>query len=201
MTFPLGGWLAGRSARERRVLRGGFLLLAIWLLVTLVVRPYLTDISHQRAALLRERDALAREQQLLAEADAFEPRFGEIERAVMERARSLFAGSDHALLMNSLADHVSRLAARRRVMLHDIDASAPVEVTSGIATMRLQLRGVSDLRGLVSFIADVEAGSKLVSIEELLLTHIQSDPVTGQDGAVGIVATLAAYALVDSATP
>lgn len=199
MTFPFHDWLSVRSPRERRVLRGGSLTFAVWLLVTLVVRPYVTDISHQREALLRQREALAREQQLLAEAGAFEPRFGEIEGAVMDRARSLFAGSDDALLLNSLADHIGRLAARRRVMLHDVDADAPIAVESGVATMRLQIRGVSDLRGLVSFIADVEGGSKLVSIEELLLTRIESDPATGQEGAVGIVATLAGYAFVDSA--
>ncbi|MGH7517989.1 MAG: hypothetical protein ACREOC_11040 [Gemmatimonadales bacterium] len=198
MRHGLLEWLARRPARERRFLRLGAIVLAVWVGVTLGLRPYVAGRRALGERLERARDLLARETQLLADAGGFAARYAAIERAALAEAPRLFAGPDLLTASSGLASYVGSQAGTQRVMMQQTESRPPEPAAPGVVRLRADFRGVSDLEGIAGFLAALERGPKLVSVEQLVLSRIAGVPAQGQGDALGIVGTVAGYALADS---
>lgn len=191
-------WLARRPVRERRALRLGAIVLAVWVVVTLGFRPYVAGRRALGERLERERDLLARETQLLGDARGFAARYAAIEHATLAEAPRLFAGPDLLTASSGLASYVGGQAGTHRVMVQQTESRPPEIAAPGVVRLRVDFRAVSDLEGIAGFLAALERGPKLVSVEQLVLSRIAGVPAQGQGDALGIVGTVAGYALADS---
>lgn len=193
-------WMSRRTARERRALHLGLLVLCIWLGITLGVRPYYSGMTQMRERLARERDLLAREVQLLEDARGFTDQYDRIERAMLDEAPRLFAGPDLVAASANLASYIGGQAALHRVMVQQIDTRTSDASTEGVVALRVNIRGVSDLAGLMNFLTALERGPKLAVVEQFVISHTLTTQGRGQVEALGIVGTIAGYALIDSTT-
>ncbi|MGH7629404.1 MAG: type II secretion system protein GspM [Gemmatimonadales bacterium] len=192
-------WLARRPVRERRLLRLGAIVLTVWVVVTLGLRPYAAGRRAMGERLERERDLLARETQLLADARGFAARYAAIERATLAEAPRLFAGPDPITASSGLASYVGGQAGMHRVMVQQTESRPPEAAAPGVIRLRVDFRGMSDLEGVAGLLAALERGPKLVSVEQLVLSRIAGVPAQGQGDALGVVGTIVGYALADSA--
>ncbi len=188
-----------KTARERRALRVGSAALGVWLLANLAVRPYWDGLTDLRERLARERGLLARETTLLAESRGFAIRFSAIERTTLDEAPRLFPGSDLLAASAALAGYAGGQAAVHRVMIQQSEGRLAENTGSGTVALGLDIKAVSDLRGIAGFLYALEHGPKLVRVEQLLITAL-APRSPAEEPALALVASLRAYALADSVT-
>jgi hypothetical protein len=200
MIAALRRWFAALAARDRRALRAGGRVLAAWLLWTLAVAPYVRSLGALGARLERERDLLGREMGLLTEAPDYAAQYKEIERTILEEAPRLFPSGDPIAGASMLAEHVGAAAAAHRVVIQEVETGTPEALPGGLTAFSISIRAVSDLEGIAGLLGDMERGPKLVRIFEILVLPVTS-PAPLAEQAIQLTASLAGYALADSARP
>jgi hypothetical protein len=164
------------SARDRRAIALGMLVLLPAFAWILIVRPYREALADARANVEAERALLAREEALLAGGqlteDAMRTAAMEADRA---RGRLLAGGSD-AVAEAKLTDYLERLAADSRVLLIDLrsapDSRRRDPVPGDLRPVRLVLEGESDLDGIAELLHRIEEGSILLRIDALMMEPV-----------------------------
>lgn len=153
--------------RDRRALKLGALVLGPVLLFTHGVRPYLNARSNLLERLESERASYDRELRLLADSG----RFPDLRRQAVEglerQTARLFEGPNDATAGAALAAFVETRARESEVHLESTQTLAADSVAGGLMQLRVQIQGLSDLEGTLRFLAALESGDKLVSVEEL----------------------------------
>ncbi len=188
-----------KTPRERRMVGVAGAALGVWLLISLAARPYWTSLGAMRESLARERDLAAREVTLLAESRRFADRYAAIERTTLDEAPRLFPGPDVLAASAALARYVGGQAAVNRVMVQQSEGRPPEDIGSGTVALRLDVKAVSDLQGVADFLYSLEHGSKLVRVEQLVLTKVAGPPQSEGSEALAMVATTTGYTFADSA--
>ena len=184
------------SPKDRSALRLGVIVLGAALGVRLGVMPYVRALSEVRERVERERDLLQREQRTLADMKAYPKRIPLAEDALLREAPRLFAGPDLATASASLVNYVSTHAISHRVFVQQSASRTPESAAVGVARLRVDLRAVGDLEGILALLQDLESGSKLISVEHLAVAQAERVGSESRDEEVlGMSATMTGYAL------
>lgn len=183
--------------RDRRALFAGSFIVVPGLLFGLVVRPYWRALSTLETRAASERVLLSRELRLLEDAKHFGTRFDAAGNALLSIAPHLFNGTDPLASAATLSDYVGAKATEHRVFVQQSEAQAGDSIGSGIRSLTVELRAVSDLEGIVSFLDELERGEKLVRIDRIVVTQPQSSGagMPAASEVLGVSATLIGYAL------
>lgn len=193
--------LGGMNARDRRALRLGLLVLAPALLWVWGVQPYRAALTEARDGLTLQREALAREQALLAgDGRVSALRLAADSAADASRPR-LFSARDDLLASAELAGYLARAARASDVLLQEADTRPATVSPSGLRTLQVEIRAESDLEGFLGFLQALEQGERLVRVERLTIARpADADADEGDVEVLTLSATVLGYALApDSA--
>jgi hypothetical protein len=191
-------WSTMAERDRRAVLLGAFVLLPALLFIW-GVRPYLNALSDARDQLATERATLARERAAIATAREH-PQLQHVADSAMRAMRPrLFEGKDDVMASAELSSYVGEVANHARLWLQDASTRPAVAAAEGVRTLRVEIRGESDLLGIMNFLQGLERGEKLVRVDRLDISRTQR----GEDETIEtltIAATISGFALADSVT-
>jgi hypothetical protein len=189
---------ATMSARDRRAVVLGLGVLLPGLLFIWGVRPYQAALSDARDQLATERATLARERAAISTARR-NPQLQHIADSAMRAMRPrLFEGKDDVMASAELASYLGDVARKTRVWLQAA-STRPAAPSDGVRTLRVEIRGESDLLGTLKFLQALERGDKLIRIDRLDISRTpRSDEKDGE--TLSIAATVAGFAVSDSVT-
>lgn len=157
------------SPRDRRALAIGGALLVPALLFALVVRPLAGGVGETRERVREQRELLARERGLVAEAPRYPARLRRAEAALRAEAPRLFRGIDGLAAASALEEYVSDAAERNRVSVRQSESRDGETVAEGITALQVDLQGEGDLRGILSLLRALDSGPRLVRVEQLAI--------------------------------
>jgi type II secretory pathway component PulM len=183
------------NARDRRALRLGAALLLCAAFVRFGGLPLVAALSESRSAFQRETALLNREYRLLRDARALPARFDTAANEYLSLATALLPGSTADEIIAHLAARVERIAARSPVLLTRIEQITADADTSGIEAYRLRVEGEGDLEGILSVVAALEAGPRLLRVDDLSL-HTRNSEALIPDVGLGGELDVIAFALV-----
>ncbi len=182
------------SAKDRRALRLGAMALPV-LLLLLAIRPYRAALADAQDRLATEREALSRERGAVLTAQR-NPALQQMTDSVLHVMEPrLFEGTDDVIASSGLAAYVGDVARARHVWVQDAATRPTTSTTTGVRTLHVEIRGESDLRGILSFLDALEHGDKLVRVERLDVSRGLSGPGNEQAETLTISATIAGYAM------
>ena len=182
------------SAKDRRALRLGAIALPV-LLLALAIRPYRAALADTQDRLATEREALSRERGAVLTAQR-NPALQQMTDSVLHVMEPrLFEGTDDVIASSGLAAYVGDVARARHVWVQDAATRPTTSTTTGVRTLHVEIRGESDLHGILSFLDALEHGDKLVRIERLDVSRGLSGPGNEQAETLTISATIAGYAM------
>ena len=209
--FRLGRWSGGArslSARDRRALLLGALVLGPLLLWAAVVRPYLGMLEEYRDRLAAERALLEREKAVLAQVPTLPARLHEARSALAEWNARFVHSVNPALAEAEVTSLMETIARESRVLLQEVGAmTLPPEVVppEGLVPFRLSVRGESDFEGVLRFLNGMEQNPLLLRIVGLSMEPVPSGgggrgggPPT-PEGTMTFVVILEAYVPEDGA--
>jgi len=162
------------------------------------VRPYRAALSDARDQLATERATLARERAAIMTARK-NPQLQHIADSAMRVMRPrLFEGKDDVMASAELASYLGDVAQRARVWLQDASTrpATPAAQGGGVRTLRVEIRGESDLQGTLKFLQALERGDKLIRIDRLDISRVPRDDKGVE--TLAIAATIAGFAVNDA---
>lgn len=188
------------SPRDRRALR----LAAIVLLPSLGwvygARPYLESLGAMRDQVVIERATLSRERALVSERARNPGAQRDMEKVAQSTGPRLFEGRDAVIASAELASYVTETAERARVNLQQAATRPMISAAPGVRLLRIEIRGESDLEGILAFLNALETGYKLVRFDKLDISHAPGRS-TEEDGyeTLTLAATVSGFAVDESA--
>ena len=175
------------APRDRRALLLGIGIIASVASIVFGVRPFYQALTDARERLTLEREVLARELQLLESAAVLPKRIEEALRKTAAVDLRLLEAASGILAEAQLTRLLESSAVLSRVLLREIESIAPprgVEPPPGAETLRLSVRGESDLEGVLTFLDALESGLLLVRVTGFALEPVLERPDT-DDGPQG----------------
>jgi hypothetical protein len=187
------------SPREKRLIRIAALVLIPSLGYVYGVKPYFASLNAMQDQVVTERATLARERALVLEQARNPNEARDAKLAVMKTAPMLFEGRDDVIASSELAAYVTRIAERARVNLQQAATRPTILSTAGVRMLRIEIRGESDLQGILSLLNALETGEKLIRFDKLDISH-SPGRVTDEEGyeTLSIAATVSGFALGDA---
>lgn len=184
--------------RDRRAVILGTIVLLPGLLWIWAVLPYRAALSDVRDQLATERATLARELAAI-ETARLNPRLQHIADSAMRAMRPrLFEGRDNDMASAELVSYLGNVAHRTRLWLKDATTRPATQTPDGVRTLRVEIRGESDLLGTLMFLQALERGDKLVRVDRLDISRSpRADPKEGE--TLSIAATVSGFAVGDTA--
>jgi hypothetical protein len=165
------------SARDRRALLVGAVVLGPMLLWAGVMRPYLGLLEGYRDRLGAERSLLEREKAVLGEVPTLPGRLDEA-RSLLARWDARFVHSANPALAEAQVTSLMEAIAREsRVLLQEVGAmTLPPEVVppEGLLPFRLSVRGESDFEGVLRFLHGMEQNPLLIKVVGLSMELVPS---------------------------
>ncbi|MFN2567813.1 MAG: type II secretion system protein GspM [Gemmatimonadaceae bacterium] len=164
---------------DRRALLIGLVVaapMAIWMLVA---TPYLHAVQETRSRLEASRDLLARERRLLAGAKRYPVVLAEGKTRLAAVAGRLFEGDNESVASAGLATHLRQHARASRVLISELKSAPAERAGNGLTAVSLHVTGESDLEGLLTFLRSLEAGAKLVHVDQLEIESAQPAAAPG----------------------
>lgn len=181
------------SPRDRRALRMGAWIVLPLLAASVVLRPYLSALLVQRAALENQRGLLARELRAVRDAPSEVERLQEGNRVLVAEAARLFGGNDAVTATAELARYVTARAAASGLRVDQAESGGDREPDRGTPTgaplgpssaadsgaLRVTLRAQGGSAGVYAFLRAMETGPKLVRIERIEIAQASTDDIAG----------------------
>jgi type II secretory pathway component PulM len=192
-------WWSALARRERKTLRRAALVVLPAIGWAGVVRPVASSFAHIEARVAQERDLYRREAELLGRRSELEAVFRREGAALLEVAPRLFDGRDSVTAAAELIAYVTGHAAAHRVFVQASEPGAPALGLDGVLRIRVEVRAVSDLAGLVAWLGALEEGRKLVRVTQLSVIPavlIGSSGVSGDAELLGLTVAVEGFALV-----
>jgi hypothetical protein len=155
---------------DRRAILLGAMILGPAVALKLVLLPLVRSWSDLRAEIATERSLLAREEELLSEADRWPVRYTADGARLLAAAPRLYDGADQVAGAGALASYLAQRATARRVFLQQTELRPTEKAGEGVSALGVELRGSTDLEGLLRFVQDIENGKPLVRVERV---HIE----------------------------
>jgi len=190
MNFP------ALSSREQRMIRLAAMVLVPSLGYVYGVKPYISSLAAMRDRLVVEQTTLVREQALIAQAARNGSLKEDADLVVTKAAPLLFAGRDNVIASAELAAHVTRTARAARVNLQQAATRPTITTDAGVRMLRIEVRGESDLQGIIDFLNALETGDKLIRFDRLDISRAPGRS-TEEDGyeTLMLAATITGFAL------
>jgi hypothetical protein len=194
------------NARDRRALLLGAAVVVPSLLYVGAVAPAWRAMYAQREELAQSREALRREQALVARVPAMTKRQTELRQWLAHEMGRLFQGSDDIAATSGLADAVTQAADRSGVQIRQTETRPAIPVTGTLHAVRLNVRIDGSTRELMTFLQLLEDGDHLIRVGQLTVgpsgaaAALQRGKALAPDGSVpGILvasAELYGYAML-----
>ena len=109
------------------------------------------------------------EQRLLEQAKQYPSAFRGASTALLSVAPHLLGGDTYAAAQAGLARVLERLAAGEPLVLNQIEPLPPRPAGAGITALGLRVQGESDLEGVLTLLAALEAGPLLLQVENVAI--------------------------------
>jgi hypothetical protein len=187
-----------KESERRTVMIGAIIALPI-LFFTYGVKPVWASLTDKREQLELERTTLVRERAAIAAAQK-NPQLQQIADSLMKTARErLFSGSDDVMASAELGSYIGEVASQNHFLLTSATTGAVSKTKSVVRTLSEDIRGESDLQGILEFVQALERGPKLVRITKIDLSRATRD--VDDIETIVFAATISAYALPVEATP
>jgi type II secretory pathway component PulM len=190
--------LGTMNSRDRRALTLGLMVLGPALMYIWGVKPLLASFNRTRDQIFEQRQILAQEKAAVAAARQNPDLQRTADAAMKAMAPRLFEGRDDVMASAELVSHINDVAQQSSVLLQSA-ATRPTEVVNGIRALRVEIRGESDLRGVLTFLQSVETGSKLLRVDRLDISRSMAAAEVEGVEPVAVAATIIGYAIPDSA--
>lgn len=185
--------------RERKVVLWGALLVVPALFYLYGIKPFRASLTDKREQLAFEQAALVREEGAIAAAKR-NPALQSVADSLMKQTVSrLFSGADDVMTSAELGSYLGEVAGQNHVLLTTATTGVVAKLKSNVRTLNEDIRGESDLQGLLEFLQALERGPKLVRVSRLDISR----PTRDADDIETILfsATVSAYALAQDASP
>jgi hypothetical protein len=192
--------LSSMSASDRRALILGAVVLVPSLFFVFAVKPYRAALADVEQQLSVERDAFARERAAVSAARKNPQMQHAADSAMQAMAPRLFAGPDDVMASAEVATYLGDVARSNHVWLQDASTRPATALDGGVRALHVEIRGESDLRGILEFVTTLESGAKFIRVQRL---DISSQPGrSDQPGAetLALSASIVGYAIPDQAT-
>lgn len=188
------------SAKDRRAILLGAVILVPSLFYIWGVKPYRASMADTRDRLETARLALSREKAALAMTRTNPNAQRAADSALAKVASRLFAGRDDAIASSQLAAYLGDLARRSRVLMQDAGTRPSSTSPEGIRTLRVEIRAESDIQGVVKFLQALEGGTKLVRVDRLEISRTPGLEDKGGFETLNVAATISGFAFGGSPT-
>jgi hypothetical protein len=188
------------SARERRTIAIGLLMVLPALAWIYGIRPYREALADARDEVSIQRDLLARELALLEDAERYPSAYRTADSALLRAAPRLFDEADDVLATARLASYVAGQALGNRVLLQEAEAQPTQRSSDGIRRLQVEIRAEGDTEGMLRFLNSLERGAKLIVVDRIALTREERSQMKGKPpvGVLVLTATVSGFALADS---
>jgi hypothetical protein len=185
------------SPRDRRAIAVGGAILLPALLYIWAVRPYRAALDDARERLASERAALARERAAVLAAHR-NPQLQRVADSAMAVATPrLFTGRDDVMASAELTTYLGDVASASHVWLQDAATRPAVTSAGGVRTLHVEMRGESDLQGILTFLEAIEDGTKLVRVDRLDIARVPRVSDDDNLETLSVSATIAGFAIVE----
>ncbi len=174
------------APRDRHAILLGLAIIVPAVVIVLGVRPFYGALTDVQERLTVEREVLARELQLLRSAELLPQHIEEALRKTAAVDLRLLEAASVTLAEAQLTDLLESWAVLSRVLLREIESIAPArgaEPPPGAETIRISVRGESDLEGVLTFLDALESGLLLVRVTGLALEPVLARPQAGAGDA------------------
>ena len=158
---------ADMNPRDRRALVLGGAVLVPALLFALVVRPLAGSLGEVREQARMERELLAREMGLLAQAGEYPARLDSARAALRSEAPRLFRGVDGLAAASALENYVGEKAEAARVLVRRSESREGGAEGAGLLSLQVDLQGEGDLQALLTFLRGLDTGRRMVRVDRL----------------------------------
>jgi len=172
------------APRDRRAILLGLALMVPALIYVFGVRPYRAALADVLDRVTAERQLLERELALLQSASTIPEA---IRRAELEAARvenRMLQARGKVLAEAELTDFLEGSASRSRVLLEEVRSGELARGEApppGLEVIRLELRGESDLQGVLYLLDEIEKSQLLLRVRGLALEPELARPETDGD--------------------
>lgn len=186
------------NTRDRRALMLGLAILGPALGFIWGVKPLLASFSRTRDQIFEQRQLLAQEKAAVGAAQR-NPGLKRVADSAMQAMQPrLFEGKDDVMASAELVSHINEVAQRSDLLLQSA-ATRPAEIVNGIRSLRVEVRGESDLRGILTFLQSLESGEKLLRVDRIDISR--SNAASDVEGVepLSVSAAIVGYAIPDSA--
>lgn len=187
------------TAKDRRAIVLGAVIVLPALLFIWGVRPYRASLATTREELDIARLALSREKAAVMTTVANPDAQRSADSALMMVTTRLFEGRDDAIASAQLAAYLGGVARRSRVLMEDANTRPSSTSPEGVRTLRVEVRGESDIQGITTFIHNLEAGNKLVRIDRLEISRVPGLEDKNGFETLSIAATVSGFAFIPAA--
>jgi hypothetical protein len=192
--------LAKLSSRDRRAVLLGAVVLASGVAWAAIVKPYLRTVREVSVRLAAERELLDREMRLLAAAAEYPAAVEQSGARLLDVAPRLFGGENHTVASAGVIRYVQEGAATGPALLTRLEPLPAEDEGEGLVGLPLRVEGETDLEGLLTLLHLLDAGPKLVRVEDL---RVQGRRAVTGDGpeVLDFEFVVRGFALPDSGTP
>lgn len=185
------------SDKERRTIVIAAAVVLPALLYVWGVKPYVATLTNTRDQLSVERDALARERSAVAAAHR-DPQLRRVADSAMAAVTPrLFTGRDDVMASAELAAYLGDVARRSHLWLQDASTRPAVTTPGGLRTLKVEMRGESDLEGVLNFLQSLERGDKLLRVDRLDISRLPRASEQDEVETLSVSATISGFAIGD----
>lgn len=172
------------SDRERRMVAGAAVLLTAAMLIRFVVTPVAGAVATARAEREREEHALARERALLDEAQGYTRQVAELGDRYRRATPRLLEGASPAAAQAALAAQLEAAAAALAVLLTRLEPLPPRSSARATTALPLRVEGEAELADVLTLWAVLQAGPRLIDLEDASLRVRSARTPTNRETAV-----------------
>lgn len=155
------------SAGDRRALIVGAIVVVPSLFYVFGLKPWRAALAGVQAQLAVEQDAYARERAAVAAAQRNPQMQHVADSAMQATAPRLFAGRDDVMASAEVATYLGETARANHVWLQEAATRPATALDGGVRALHVEVRGESDLRGILGFLKALEGSGKLIRVQRL----------------------------------
>ena len=185
------------SAKDRRAIILGALIVLPALIFIWGVRPYRAAMAETRDELEIARLALSREKAAIAAKPSAPGTERFADSALTLVQPRMFEGRDDAIASAQLAAYLGTVARRSRVLMEDANTRPSTTSPEGIRTLRVEVRAESDIQGVATFLHNLESGQKLVRVDRLEISRVPGLEDKNGFETLSIAATIVGFAFTE----
>jgi hypothetical protein len=185
----------GMSAKDRRALILGLVVLLPSLFYVFGVRRYMAAVKDTHQLVTDERKRLSQELAAIAAAKE-QPQLQHIaDSSWKAMSPRIFSGRDNVAAGTDLMTLVGEVALQQNVNVRTAILQSTTVDVNGVRTLAVEIQGETDLQGLLGFLEAIERSDKLMRVDRLRVTRPIAKPDADGVQAIQIAASIAGFAI------